>query len=145
MTKRKIIAHPVQPANDPVLIIVMRNDLASLNPGKACAQASHAANMMNDFVLAYNTAYWNATLEKWKRESGQGFGTCLVLSGSWDIIEDCLNNWNPTNTLSGRVLDYTYPLRDGLITHEFPLHTCAWFFGDREELFNIRNAFELMQ
>ena len=36
--------------NKPYLYILMRTDLPSLNPGKAMAQAAHAANKMTFIV-----------------------------------------------------------------------------------------------
>ena len=54
------------------LYILMRNDLPSLNPGKAMAQAAHAANAL--------TAEWGDTyLVKAYSNMKHPFGTCIVL------------------------------------------------------------------
>jgi len=143
-TKKKIY----EGAFEPVLIIVMRNDLASMNAGKACAQASHASNSMAKYINRYGTNYMKNSLSRWENQSkGQGFGTCIVLAGPWIEIEHCINEYisdEDSCVAVGKVFDSSYPLRDGSITHEIPLHTCAWFFGDKEDLTTVRNWFELM-
>jgi len=130
-------------AEEPVLVILMRNDLDSLNPGKACAQASHASNQMVKVVSTYGP-YWKASLDRWSNEA-DGFGTCIVRAGSWYEIEKCLKEWDFENVIKGKVLDPSYPLKDGVIIHEFPLHTCAWLFSDRPALREVQNYFELMK
>src|SRR6266705_1069144 len=112
-------------AECPVLVILMRNDLDSLNPGKACAQASHASNQMVKCVSELKSPYWTQSLHRWSHEAF-GFGTCIVRSSYWSDIEMCLDEWSFENVIKGKVLDPSYPLKDGLVLHTFPLHTCAW-------------------
>jgi Peptidyl-tRNA hydrolase PTH2 len=135
-------------AEEPVLIILMRNDLDSLNPGKACAQASHAANQMAQTLTGFGTSvkptpYWQQTFNRWS-SGADGFGTCLVYADSWGNIESCIDNWMLINIITGKLLDPSYPLKDGDVTHTFPLYTCAWLFGDRIDLQEVRNSFRLM-
>ena len=81
----------------PVLYILMRGDLASMNTGKAMAQASHASNAfvfaelkkmlsspwksVRDFYKVFIKGETeNASLFiRWVHSTTQGFGTVLVL------------------------------------------------------------------
>ena len=67
-----------------ILYILMRNDLPSMNVGKAIAQASHAsAQFINNYRKTFEgepyTSYW--------LNEGKGFGTTVVLEGSKDSIK----------------------------------------------------------
>lgn len=121
------------------LVILMRNDMNSLNAGKACAQATHAANEAVHFLKKdYKTIY-----EEWivgdYNNSYLHFGTVTVLDGTFDEIRGELeivtndNHWT-TDTISfGWILDPTYPLDDGGTTHYFPAFTCAWVWVINDE------------
>ena len=62
----------------PVLYILMRTDMDSMNPGKAMAQASHASNtFVHSVEPGYNVD--EALFDAWQKETQQGFGTVLVL------------------------------------------------------------------
>lgn len=129
----------------PVLAIFMRNDLESLNAGKAVAQGSHAANQMETVVRARKDL--KNIFESWKH-AGQGFGTALVFEGSWNHIDAELAMLKVTknpNIVFGEILDPTYPLRDGQVTHHIPLHTCAWIFGMKSEVSKYTGGFSLMR
>ena len=52
----------------------MRNDLASMNAGRAMAQASHASNA---FIHKFGK---EPEVKSWQRQTTQGFGTAIVLS-----------------------------------------------------------------
>lgn len=83
---------------EPVLYLIMRNDLPSLNPGKLAAQAAHCANA---FVASKQ---WSKSplLKQWQNQSKQGFGTTIVLGATRGFI---LKNINK----SCHVYDDTYP------------------------------------
>lgn len=83
----------------PILYLVMRNDLPSLNPGKLAAQAAHCANAC---VAAMKGS---AILREWQRETPQSFGTTIVLGAGRTFIEG----------LPHRVWDTTYPCADGRV------------------------------
>lgn len=116
--------------SDAVLYILMRSDLASLNPGKACAQATHAANQCVADGMEPQTAQ---ALEVWA--SGRGFGTCIVLSvaGAEDM-RGIVGAASAAGYHAGVTHDPEYPLRDGTFTHLIPLDTCAYLFGPRDAL-----------
>lgn len=104
---------------EPVLYIMMRNDLPSMNPGKAMAQAAHAQALLDQRVSQLldtnkRAAYfyrWFNLYRDW-REEGRGFGTTLVLAGNYVSIENALmqvDYYNTGNLVYGRVFDPTYP------------------------------------
>lgn len=116
--------------SDAVLYILMRADLASLNPGKACAQATHAANQ----CIAEGTEPQKAhALAGWAE--GRGFGTCIVLSvGDAEDMRAIVGAASAAGYHAGVTHDPEYPLRDGTFTHLIPLDTCAYLFGPRDAL-----------
>lgn len=118
------------PKDMPVLFILMRTDLASMNPGKAIIQGSHAANM------AVYEAGGTKFLKEWEEQAG-GYGTGVSFDGgSYDRINEVLLKIEAQKFLHpqlndvfyGWLHDPTYPLRDGDVTHFIPLDTCAYVF-----------------
>jgi hypothetical protein len=85
----------------PVLYLIMRDDLPSLNPGKLAAQAAHCANA----CVAKMRKADSAMLRKWERESSQDFGTTIVLGAGRRFIA----------SLPNKVWDDTYPCGDGAL------------------------------
>ena len=129
----------------PVLAIFMRNDIESLNSGKAVAQGSHAANAM-ETALSGNK-HLKLVFKEWKNGS-QGFGTALVFEGRWSEIDAAMRIVDldrNSEVVHGVILDPTYPLRDGQVTHHIPLHTCAWIFGMKSEVSKYTGGFSLMR
>lgn len=116
---------------EPALYILMRTDMASMNPGKAMAQAAHAANAFirdvgtadrYDDNIVYAASAWEDSTEQW-------FGTTLVLAAPnekalFDAVAAAQAEGLPAET----VLDPTYPIRDGEVTHLLPVITCAYVF-----------------
>lgn len=140
---------------NPVLFILMRNDLDSLNSGKAMAQAVHAGNafetafevmIQNSAVNATDTSdIWNA-FYAWKHQTRQGFGTTIVLGGPMSRIKVDIEWLQKFGFLAGVVHDPTYPLLDGRVTHLIPLDTCAYVFApdkDNEYLRVILDEYQL--
>lgn len=84
------------------LYILMRADLPSLNPGKAMAQAAHAANCL--------VGEWGYTrnVTDWKKE-GKYFGTTIVLAVDKDTIRKILIKSAQLSIPHGPVHDETYP------------------------------------
>lgn len=68
--------------SDYALYILMRTDMDSMNPGKACAQAAHAANAFVDFMhfSGLTTATTEKLCNEWREQTGLGFGTTIVLN-----------------------------------------------------------------
>ena len=118
-----------------VLYILMRNDLDSMNPGKAMAQASHASNAFvhGRKLMREGTRDGEELYLTWKTETHQGFGTVLVLSVNQEEMEQAVAVAKMTGLETGIVHDPTYPLQDGETCHFIPLDTCAYVFGDKED------------
>lgn len=143
--------------NDPILYILMRNDLNSLNSGKACAQASHATSEFEYKIRknSYsNQSHFGQMYDNWIQD--RVFGTTIVLEAPRDTIEKTISSLvyahipnyklpahehnleNHLPFLFGYVIDPTYPVSDGLETHLVKLTTCAWIFGSKSML-NLDN------
>lgn len=126
----------------PVLYIFMRTDMESLNPGKAMAQAAHAANQMAIHVRAITEkahktdggGFVKHCLNEWEQQ-GVGFGKTIVFNGdTLEYVKDLIETMEAEQGLKpwrhGTVLDETYPITDGRMTHLLPIETCVWWFGD---------------
>jgi peptidyl-tRNA hydrolase len=134
------IAKDQKPKKDQVLYILMRTDLASMNPGKAVAQGAHAANQ---FVADY----WASAIHNyWRNEAdGQGFGTTIVLGVNEAQLLAAIEAAKALGVAANITHDPTYPIRDGEVTHLIPLNTCGYVFGTRAEIFPIVRHLELMK
>jgi hypothetical protein len=86
------------------LYILMRNDLPSMNAGKAMAQAAHAANAF--------AATWGhlSSVKEWAKE-GKTFGTTIALAADKDTIGKVLKraHMRDGTVPFGPVYDDTYP------------------------------------
>ncbi len=116
------------------LYILMRTDMASMNPGKACAQAAHAANKFTRNPDLIKGAMGQAYIE-WSESAGphiegrfQGFGTTITLSVNENALFETINIAKENGLPSGLVFDPTYPLRDGDFTHLISIVTCGYIF-----------------
>ena len=100
----------------PVLYILMRTDLDSMNPGKAMAQASHASNAFvhNVKTKVEQSSKPNELYEKWAGPSfggaiSQGFGTVLVIGVTGKELRDTVDQSKGIVNTSGLVTDPSYP------------------------------------
>lgn len=126
----------------PVLYILMRNDLDSMNCGKAIAQGSHASNA---FVYEFHAFMQEASVKpekygkhfienlnhaftNWETSTSQGFGTVLVLEGNFTNIKKTVDIMFDLGYISRTVFDPTYPILDGSTVHHIPLETCGFVF-----------------
>lgn len=121
--------------SEPILHIFIRKDLDSMVPGKAAAQACHAATQLSEFMNSTPTRCSPdeyLLYETWLRQ-GPGFGTVLTKAAANDEVLNELydlfrkNDWGK----SGVVIDPTYPVRDGQVTHLLEMITCVWIFSDK--------------
>jgi len=109
----------------PILYILMRTDLASMNSGKGMAQACHAANQ---FAHKYAGTDF---LEQWEAETGMGFGTTIVLAvEDWYALAYYTSYAEDVGIPSGVTHDPSYPIRDGKVTHTVSLSTCGYIFSE---------------
>ena len=110
-----------------LLYILMRTDLASMNPGKAVAQGAHAANLFMHHT-PHTPAY-----KAWIAE-GHGFGTTICLGVTEKQMRAAVRMASRLDFPADIVHDHTYPLRDGDTLHLIPLDTCAYVFGTKDDL-----------
>ena len=111
---------------NPVLFILMRTDMDSMNAGKAMAQSAHAANQ---FVFSQQLENPDLLYKEWLRQ-GYGFGTTIVLGVKEEEMKNTIKLLSSFGSTCGIVRDLTYPVRDGEITHLVPIDTCAYVFID---------------
>lgn len=117
----------------PILYILMRSDLDSMNPGKAMAQACHAANQ---FVFENGA---NAEVIAWTEQTPQGFGTTIVLDADDEAtMRRYLVTADAEGYRCGITHDPSYPVRDGKVTHLVPLDTCGFIFSPKGQLEFLR-------
>lgn len=138
-----------QKLHDPVLYIIMREDLWDMNPGKGMAQAAHAQAL---FDLYEEEMKANVAQEKYQPEREfleavsdwrgvndhcLGFGTTIVLSApkkQWMEISMGFEHY-------GYVEDPTYPYRNhyGQVFTASE-DTCMWAFAtNKAEVYHIKN------
>lgn len=125
------------------LYILMRQDMQSMNPGKAVAQGAHAANQMV-FTLDRERETHMGWLDEWQGSTPGGFGTTITL----DVPGRALNavvEWAKTLGLhAGVTHDPTYPLKDGDTFHLIPVDTCGFVFGPKNWCQAAVRDFKLM-
>ena len=128
--------------------IIMREDLPSLNPGKAMAQAAHAQGVAETFFTYIGNEHRKASWIEWKKQGYGGFGTTIVLGNQYsggpnkgnflnvdDIGELAHVNVYPKpdgpRYYTSAIKDPTYPIRDGNTIHLVKdVITCASIFID---------------
>lgn len=127
--------------NEIILYVLMRTDLASLNPGKAMAQSCHAYGALKKAVRSNMVI--QPTYIEWMNQTEQEFGTTVVLGGNRGEIEYALKMAAHTpDVIATWVHDPTYPIEDGACIHLVPLNACAIVFGLRED---CKTAVERME
>ena len=129
---------------DPRLYILMRTDLESMNPGKAVAQGAHAATK---FILEFKSRRHSASMNRLFRNwaGKRGFGTKITLSVSGPDIYQIAKAAKQYGAVFGIVHDPTYPIADGTVRHHIPLDTCAYIFGDAEDMKDYVGGLRLMR
>jgi len=123
--------------NQLILYILMRNDMDSLNPGKGMAQSSHATNCFSkkiESLRGFNeSSLSDIQFKSWSETTDSGFGTVIVLEVNETELKSAIDNANQLNVIADYVLDPTYPVRDGKVTHLIPIITCGYVFGNKED------------
>ena len=109
----------------PVLYILARTDLPSMNAGKLAAQASHASNAFINEVINMETDLTDdqyhtdprvdmideqvKLARKWQAETPQAFGTVLVLAVTEDQMRAAVQVAQAVGLIADTVNDPTYP------------------------------------
>ncbi len=127
----------------PYLMIIMRDDLASMTPGRAAAQASHATSHFTMEMEAKSDDYANEDTRKmtrdvhqyrvWKSSTAQDFGTTIVCRANEELMKSTIDDASLEYS-TGIIIDPTYGVRDGKVTHYVQLETCAWIFIDSPDM-----------
>lgn len=135
---------------DLAVYILSRNDLPSLNPGKAMAQIHHAGvQMMSKY---HSSPLVKEYISTGIKEGADHFNTTLVLAVPGLDIKNCIKAAKKIkNVECGIVVDPSYPFimdndelidlmpsvtivanyKDGKVLMVRKEFTCAWFLGDR--------------
>ena len=137
------------------LYVLMRNDLPSMNVGRAMAQSNHAGSAI---VFEHGSS---PKVQEWQQRTTQGFGTTIVLSGDQHEISTALNDAARYKLISDKVFDPDWkfevskeiaelidfrrlslierPLVDGRDKNHVILTkkewACAYIFGEYEETY----------
>ena len=149
------------------LYILMRTDLPSMGAGRAAAQASHASNAF------WHDWGQRAEAKEWARQTPQGFGTAIVLGATKEQIDAIfrskvddfnrylMKSWiiDPDYAISipsesAQFIDKDKLRRQGGKLEKISdnpekwiLHreekTCAYIFGDRDDLAPILGSLPL--
>lgn len=122
--------------SDVIQYILMRSDLASLNPGKAAAQACHAANQCVAEIDPRDEKKTDL-LREWEAETGKGFGTTIVLAVDERKLRSRIAYAQHLGLHAGILHDPTYPLVDGASVHLIPLDTCGFIFARKGDAFPV--------
>lgn len=140
------------------LYIIPRTDMGTMTPGRAIAQATHAATKMVFDIQNQNSNDIDADelaqmLEDYFDEAN-GFGTTIVLKPKSEfdqedefsyILDQITSNEDAAYPMIGNVVvDPEYYIQDGKVTHIVPnVATCLYIFGDPDDLKQILGSYEL--
>lgn len=116
--------------NDVRLYILMRTDLASMNPGKAVAQGAHAANQCVA-EIDITRSDRKDLLTEWETQTRSGFGTTITLGVNEKTLRERIAIARALDIHAGITHDPTYPLLDGATLHLLPLDTCGYVLAPK--------------
>ena len=122
----------------PVVYVLMRTDMASMNPGKGMAQSHHASSafskkVYDGFADKTHTQEMEDLLKLWQSETDQGFGTVLTLPVNEREMRTAVQFAKLMGFMAEIIHDPSYPLVDGDTVHRIPVDTCAYIFGDKND------------
>ncbi len=101
-----------------VLYVLVRNDLDSMNPGKAMAQTGHAGSAFTHaymFVPMLNENDPDDDVHNWHQQSKQGFGTKLTLAVTAEQLGTAVMLAARLGYKADIIVDDTYPY---IVTNE---------------------------
>lgn len=106
---------------EPIFYILMRNDISSLNAGKAIAQGSHAMQAFADIAEHNENIIFPTDIKEefinlyytWKQSTAQNYGTVVVLSVNKLQLDNIIGNvayeCRDEAVLADTITDPTYP------------------------------------
>ena len=126
------------------MYILMRTDLASMNPGKAVAQGAHAANACVAAARTSDDKKLRDDLAAWEAQTEQSFGVTISLGTDEQRMRAAVKMARALGMHAQVCHDPTYPLIDGQVCHLIPLDTCAYVFARKTDAEIVLNTFDLM-
>lgn len=96
----------------PYLYLLMRNDLHSMNPGKACAHSAHAANLFTyDMPKWFRQTSSTPVIQNYWHwvKSANGFGTTITKTGTLKEIQTAVAIVQSLGHPAALVVDPSYP------------------------------------
>ncbi len=99
----------------PVLYVIVRNDLQTMNPGKAEAHSGHASNAFVEKVLVgpllagADTSKIDPLVMKWRGATSQGFGTQINLDANFKRMVTVVDVAELLGFVADLVTDTSYP------------------------------------
>ena len=96
----------------PVLYVIVRNDLQSMNPGKAEAHSGHASNAFVDETIVVpllNGDKPNGLAMHWRKGTSQGFGTQINLNANFAQMKTAVAVAKSLEYVAELVTDTSYP------------------------------------
>jgi hypothetical protein len=128
------------------LYVLMRTDLASMNPGKAVAHGAHAGNQFDYAMRQVSNKELLAGYDAWVK-SADFFGTTITLGVNEAQLKSHVSAVAAvgSSVVAGEVFDPTYPIRDGEVCHFIPLTTCGFVFGPVSVLKPLLADLDLMR
>lgn len=108
------------------LYILIRDDVPSMTMGKRMAQVAHAANQFVHEGQGY------PGVEAWQKSTPQGFGVTIVKAVNERQMRAAVEMAQRAGFAAGITHDPSYPSSDP--GHVYPLDTCAYVFGLKEDL-----------
>ncbi len=118
----------------PVLYVIMRNDMASLGPGRGMAQSNHAASVFHERIHGgevRSDSPVGQLFSRWKSATRQKFGTCIVLQANEDAMRQAVRIAEALGFFAEVVNDPEYAVLDGDTVHMVSIDTCAYIFCDK--------------
>ena len=118
----------------PVVYVLMRTDMASMNPGKGMAQSHHASSAFSKAIAdESHSPETERLINMWQSETDQGFGTVLTLPVNEREMRTAVQFAKLMGFMAEIIHDPSYPLVDGDTVHRIPVDTCAYIFGDKND------------
>lgn len=132
--------------DSPIAYVLMRNDLASLGAGKACAHAHHAGTRMVWSVTRSGTPAQFEVLRSWMAEA-EGVGITIVLEADEETVKWCVGRAAELahqGVSAGIWRDPSYPSTTSRGLALMAVDVCGWILGRREDLWPVLGDLPLM-
>jgi hypothetical protein len=126
--------------------VLMRNDLASLGAGKACAHAHHTGTQMSYQIRKHGNKAQKAVFHEWE-QSADGAGVCIVLECDEETMKWCVSKIDELKNqgcAAGVWHDPTYPSTTSRGFCLMAVDVCGWAIGEKSLLAPILGDLPLM-